>query len=106
MQKIKADIEKSWNGRYYTIKIPISDISYEVYQKIGTNLTIGAIEYGLQQGSKYDQNTIKYTNDITCCYYDYKQGIACFSSSSIENIQNWLKLYSDIIYIDNNKFNI
>ena len=98
MSRIKVNIEKSWNGRYYTIKIPTSDISFDAYQEIGKNLTQSQIEYELEQGNKIDDRIIKYPNDVTYCYYDKDKGYACFSSLSMENIHNWLRLYDNIIY--------
>ncbi|MDY0270752.1 hypothetical protein [Trichloromonas sp.] len=102
MDKIKVKIEKSWNGRYYTIKIPTDHISFELYEKIGNNLTESMLIDGLENGINYDNKVLKYPNDVTCCYYDNKEKVACLSSESINNINNWLNLYDDILYTEYN----
>lgn len=79
MSKIFANIEKSWNNRYYTIKIDINELSFDLYEKIGSD----SIEY-----------------DIVKCYYDKKTNIACLSSNSIKDILNWYNKYKNIIVLN------
>ena len=43
---INVSVLLSWSGRYYRIEVPSNSMSYEVFLKLGSNLSKKEIEYG------------------------------------------------------------
>ena len=73
---IRVFVEKSWTGRYYVIKAQNMSMSYETY-------------IDLDSFSKVDIST-----------YDYENGEARFTSSTLDNIRDWGEKNKDKIIIE------
>lgn len=101
---VRVNVKLSWTGKYYTIDVPPMSITYDTARKLGDNLSKKSIEHGKSEGRTYDPKIEKYPNDVSLSSYDYKNGEARFSASSIDDVKNWLKLYNNIVYSD--KINI
>jgi hypothetical protein len=103
---IKVEVKKSWTDKSYIIKVSPMKMKYETALKLGDNLTKDQIIYGKQNmNRKYDKNIEKYSNDVSICSYDYENGEVIFSSSTLDNITNWLMLYNYYVYSDNININ-
>lgn len=107
--KIPVTIKESWSGRGYTISIAPNLISHEKWENLGDNLSKSQIECRLKMkdtiklyGLSTTQEMIDTANDVHCSSYRYSNGECQLNASTITDIQNWAKKFSDQIAIINN----
>ena len=115
----ESKVEKSWSieenrpipvsihktNSYYIIEVPPMSMKYETFQELGDNLNKDVIDFRLKNKETYglsniSEKQIKYPTDVSHSTYDYENGEATFTASSIEDVKNWLKLYDDIIKVN------
>ena len=78
-QPIELFVEKSWSGRYYTVKTEPVTMRYETF-------------IDLDSFGKVDIST-----------YDYEDGMACFTSYTLDLIKEWGEKNKDRIIINYSK---
>ena len=107
--KIPVTIKESWSGRGYTISIAPNLISHKTWENLGDNLSKSQIEYRLKMkdtiklyGLSTTQEMIDTANDVRCSSYTYSNGECQLNASTMTDIQNWAKKFSDQIVIINN----
>jgi hypothetical protein len=76
---IEVFVEKSWNGRYYTITAPRMSMSYQTF---------------------IDLDII---GKVNISSYDYENGEARFTSYTLDNIKEWGEKNKDKIIINYSK---
>ena len=108
-EKIPVTITESWSGRGYIISIAPNLISHETWENLGDNLSKLQIEYRLKMkdtiklyGLSTTQEMIDTANDVRCSSYKYSNGECQLNASTMTDIQNWAKKFSDQILIVNN----
>lgn len=101
---INVNVVLSYSGRYYRIEVPSDKMSFEVFQKLGSNLSKEEIQYGKDKFNiKYKQEVELLPNDVSISHYDYKTGECNFIASTKQDVINWLNLYKDYVQCNNLK---
>ncbi len=104
---ILVSIKKSWTGKYYCIEIPPMKIQHVTAFNLGMNLTLPdhVWEYRKEMGLnslEREQQLRKYQNDVSFNQYDYSDGNARYSASTLNDVKNWLELHKEYVYFDGN----
>jgi len=98
IEPIKVTVSKSWTGKYFNIE---GKMSYELFLKLGDNLSQEQINYGKEKDNReYSEDILMNPNDVSGTSYDYKTNDAVFTASTIQDVQNWLGLHKNYVYVD------
>ena len=99
---IDVYVKKGWTGKYYVISVPEMKMSYETFNDLGNdNLSKDSLEYRLKNGlsDTEEDGTKIIPTDVSVSSYDYSNGEANWTASTLEDVKNWELKYNDKVNV-------
>jgi hypothetical protein len=98
-EKLPIPVKVKDNGN---IVVGAMLMTYERFQELGDNLNQEVIDYRLERKDSHGlgditELMIKYPTGVSYFSYSYVDGKCLFSSPSLKDTENWLKLYEGIV---------